>query len=68
MAITKDVLADLIKAALDDGSDVVVEPAQARLDQANKLANAIELYVMGRMVTVVGVTPGNGAAAGTITG
>lgn len=58
----------MIKTALDDSSDVVVDPAQARADQANKLADAIDAYVMGRLVTVVGVTPGSGSAAGTITG
>lgn len=68
MAITKEVLAQMIKAALDDSSDVEVDPAQARADQADKIATAIETYVMGRIVTVVGVTPGSGSAAGTITG
>lgn len=68
MAITKEALAQMIKAALDDSSDVVVEPAQARADQADKLATAIEAYVIGRVVTVAGVTPGSGAATGTITG
>lgn len=68
MAITKEVLAQMIKAALDDSSDVEVDPAQARADQADKIATAIEAYVMGRIVTVAGVTPGSGSAAGTITG
>lgn len=67
MAITKEALAQMIKTALDDGSDVEVEPAQARADQANKIATAIEAYVMGRIVTVAGVTPGSGTAMGTIT-
>lgn len=58
----------MIKAALDESSDVVVDPAQARADQADKIATAIETYVMGRIVTVVGVTPGSSSAAGTITG
>lgn len=57
----------MIKAALDDGSDVEIEPARARTEQANKIADAIDAYVMGRIVTVTGVTPGSGAAAGTIT-
>lgn len=68
MAITKEVLAQMIKAALDDSSDVEVDPAQARADQANKIADAIEAYVMGRIVTVAGVTPGPAAATGAITG
>lgn len=68
MAITKEALAQMIKTALDDSSDVEVDPAQARADQADKLATAIEAYVMGRVVTVAGVTPGSGAATGTITG
>lgn len=67
MAITKEALAQMIKAALDDGSDVEVDPAQARADQADKIATAIETYVMGRIVTVAGVTPGSGTAMGTIT-
>ena len=67
MAITKEALAQMIKAALDDGSDVEVDPAQARADQADKIATAIEAYVMGRIVTVAGVTPGSGTAMGTIT-
>lgn len=67
MAITKEVLAQMIKAALDESSDVEVDPAQARADQADKIATAIEAYVMGRIVTVAGVAPGSGAATGTIT-
>ncbi len=69
MAITKQQLAALIKQAMDDDSDNPdVTPAQARQNQADKLANAIEQYVIGRLVTVTGVTPGSGTAPGTITG
>lgn len=69
MAITKAELAALIKKAFDDDSDNPdVTPAQARQNQADKLANAIEQYVIGRLVTVTGVTPGSGTAPGTITG
>lgn len=69
MAITKQQLADLIKKAMDDDSDNPdVTPAQARQNQANKIADAIELYVIGRLVTVTGVTTGSGTAPGTITG
>lgn len=66
MAISKQELAALIKQALDDDSDVVVNPAVARQNQANKIADAIEQYVIGRLVTVTGVTPGGGTAAGTV--
>lgn len=69
MAITKAELAALIKKAFDDDSDNPdVTPEQARQNQATKIADAIEAYVLGRLVTVTGVTPGSGTAPGTITG
>lgn len=65
-AITTGQLAELIQAAFDADSDSQVEPAEARARQAQKIAQAIEAYVVGRNVQVTGVQPGAGTAPGLI--
>lgn len=66
--MTQAQLAAAIKAALDGGSDVVINPAVAREQQADAMAAAFAQYVAARAITVTGVTPGSGTAPGTITG
>lgn len=64
MAITQSQLADLIKQAFDNESDVKVTPSEARQRQAEKIAGAIAQFVIGRTTTVTGTS----ATGGPITG
>ena len=64
-AITKAQLANLIKEALDFDSDKVVNPAEARQRQADKIADAVSQFVIGRQTTVTGTTVTGIAVTGT---
>lgn len=57
-------LKQLIKQALDAESDVNVNPAEARERMADRLAQAIALFVIGRQTIVTGTS----ATGGPITG
>lgn len=65
MAITKDVLELMIKDAFDEASDVTIEPSVAREQIAQKLANAIEAYIVGRTTIVTGTSATGGPVTGT---
>lgn len=64
-AITKQELAQLIKKSFDDDSDKQVSPQEARERQANKIADAIEKFVVGRETTVTGSSATGGPVTGT---
>lgn len=64
--ISQEELEELILEAFDEESDVEVEPAQARKNQAKKISQAIAMFVIGRQVIVTGVTPGSGTTTGTV--
>ncbi|PIB28922.1 hypothetical protein BFP77_08370 [Maribacter sp. 4U21] len=67
MAITKTELKNQIKSAFDAESDTPIEKQnidQARERIAQKIADAVESYVVTRTVNVPGVQPG----AATVTG
>lgn len=64
MAITKQQLAQTIKEAFDYDSDREVNPAEARKRQADKIAQAIADYVVGRETLVTGTS----ATGGPVTG
>tara|TARA_R110002050_G_scaffold295237_1_gene453873 strand:+ start:28434 stop:28649 length:216 start_codon:yes stop_codon:yes gene_type:complete len=70
MAITKTELKNQIKAAFDFDSDKDLEDVgtldEARERIAQKIADAVEAYVVSRTVAVPGIQPGSGAATGTI--
>lgn len=65
-AITTQELAELIQAAFDEDSDRVINPAQARARQAQKIALAIEKFVVDRDVIIVGVQTGPSTATGKV--
>jgi len=65
MAINKHSLTELFRQAFDNPSDVVVNPAQAREQLAKELADAIELYVVGRETVVTGTSVSGGPVTGT---
>ncbi len=52
MALVKETLAEKIKDALDANSDTQVDPAQARQQTANDIADAIHDYLTAGTVTV----------------
>lgn len=58
-------LSTLIKQALDNASDVEVNPAAAREALALGLATAIESYVIGRQTIVTGSSASGGPVTGT---
>lgn len=64
-AITKQQLKERIQQAFDMFSNVEVEPANAREQQAQKIADAIELYVVGRETIVTGTSASGGPVTGT---
>lgn len=64
-AITKAQLATLIKEAFDFDSDKEVNPAEARQRQADKIADAVSQFVIGRTTTVTGTSATGGAVTGT---
>lgn len=64
-AITKAQLANLIKEAFDFDSDKEVSPAEARQRQADKIADAVSQFVIGRTTTVTGTSATGGAVTGT---
>ncbi|SHH75240.1 hypothetical protein [Flavobacterium johnsoniae] len=64
-AITKAQLAQKIKEAFDADSDVQVNPSEARKRQADKIADAISLFVIGRETIVTGTSATGGAVTGT---
>ncbi|WP_367867899.1 hypothetical protein [Pedobacter sp. WC2423] len=70
MALDKQTLKNSIKDLFDFDSDKDVNPVEARERQAQKLANAIEMYVKSGDVTtnVVGTSATGGAVTGTGTG
>lgn len=55
----------LFEAAFDAESDVDVTPAEARERIAQKLADAVEQFVVGRQTTVTGTSATGGAVTGT---
>lgn len=63
--ITEQQLAGLIKQALDAESDVVVNPTEARQRLANKIAEAVALFVVGRTTIVTGTSATGGPVTGT---
>lgn len=63
--ITKSALALLLKEAFDSQSDVVVDPAIARQELADKIADAIEKYVVLRETVVTGTSTSGGPVTGT---
>ena len=65
-AITETQLKARIKDALDAEADVVVDPAEARERLAEKIASAVNDFVVGRTVNVIGVRTGTGTATGTV--
>ena len=62
--INEQQLAALIKSAFDAESDVVVNPAEARQRLADKIAQAVALFVVGRTTTVTGTSVSGGAITG----
>lgn len=64
-AITKAQLAEKIKQAFDDDSDVNVNPSEARKRQADKIADAVSAFVIGRETIVTGTSATGGAVTGT---
>lgn len=62
--ITQQQLKALIKQALDAESNVQVDPAEARERMAERLAEAVALFVIGRQTVVTGTS----ATGGPITG
>lgn len=66
MPDTKEQLKSKIEAAFDDEADQAVTVSEARERIAQKIADAVEAYVVGRQVNVVGVQNGGGTATGTI--
>lgn len=63
--ITELQLKQLIKEALDQESDVQVNPAEARERMAGRLANAFALFVIGRTTIVTGTSVSGGPVTGT---
>jgi len=66
MPDTKAQLKTNIEAAFDAEADQQVTVADARERIAQKIADAVEGYVVGRTVNVTGVQVGSGTANGTI--
>ena len=66
MPDTKEQLKLNIEAAFDDEADQNVSVSEARERIAQKIADAVEGYVVGRQVQVTGVQNGGGTATGTI--
>ncbi|MDQ8012046.1 MAG: hypothetical protein REI96_06340 [Flavobacterium nitrogenifigens] len=64
-AITKEQLAQKIEQAFNEDSDTQVNPADARKRQAQKIADAVSLFVIGRETTVTGTSATGGAVTGT---
>ena len=64
-AITEVQLANLIKEAFDFDSDKEVNPSEARQRQADKIADAVSQFVIGRQTTVTGTSATGGAVTGT---
>lgn len=62
--ISQQQLKALIKQALDAESNVEVDPAEARERMAERLAEAVALFVIGRQTVVTGTS----ATGGPITG
>lgn len=66
MPFTQPQLSDAIKAAMDARSDSeTVDPAEARQHFADSLAAAIFAAMVGRTVSVTGVSATGGAVTGT---
>ncbi|KQC30174.1 hypothetical protein [Flagellimonas eckloniae] len=66
MPDSKEQLKSNIEAAFDDEADQQVTVADARERIAQKIADAVEGYVVGRSVQVNGVQTGSGSVTGTI--
>ena len=64
MAIEVEQLATLITQALDAQSDTQVDPAAAREQNGQSIAQAIAQFVQGRTTTVTG----NSVSGGPVTG
>ncbi|PKP26195.1 MAG: hypothetical protein CVU03_05010 [Bacteroidetes bacterium HGW-Bacteroidetes-2] len=58
-------LALLIKQALDNVSQVEIDPAVARQQQANAIAAAVAQFVIGRQTLVTGTSASGGPVTGT---
>lgn len=65
MASTTAQLANAIKNAMDGVSDVEIDPATARQQYANAVAQAITGFVVGRTTTVTGTSASGGPVTGT---
>ena len=65
MATTKTQLKAAILNAMDLNSDKELDPAEARDAFAQRLADAIEAYVVTRTTTVTGTSATGGAVTGT---
>jgi hypothetical protein len=63
--INEQQLSNLIKLALDSESDVQVNPAEARQRMADKIAQAVALFVIGRITLVTGTSATGGPITGT---
>lgn len=66
MPDTKEQLKEKIEAAFDAEADQVVTVADARERIAQKIADAVNDFIVGRPVLVNGVQPGSGAVTGNI--
>ena len=65
MATTKTQLKAAILDAMDLNSERELDPAEARDAFAQRLADAIEAYVVTRTTTVTGTSATGGAVTGT---
>ncbi|MGY0034455.1 hypothetical protein [Pedobacter sp. NJ-S-72] len=67
MPLNKEILKSAIKDAFDFDSDKDVNPAEARERQAQKIADAIDLFVRSGEVktNVTGTSATGGAVVGT---
>lgn len=65
MPITKQELAAKFTEALNNQSETEVNPAQARIQIGNDLADAVEAYVVGRQTQVTGSSQSGGPVIGT---
>lgn len=67
MALDKTILAQALKAAFDAQSDKQVDPAAARAQQAEQVADAIDAFIKSGSVqtTVTGTSATGGAVTGT---
>lgn len=65
MASTTTQLAEAIETAMDNVSDIEINPAQAREQYAKAIAQAVSDFVIGRKTKVVGSSATGGPVKGT---